>query len=116
MLTFALFRSPSLAAFWNLLGGLVAFNAPPPEISFFGWLHWVLLALIAVAVYLLPNAYDLLRRYRPGIIVFANASTSPEALRLAWRPNLYWAILLGLIAGAVFMRINHVTPFLYGAF
>ena len=116
MLTFALFRSPSLAAFWNLLDGLVSFSAPPPEISFFGWPQWVLLALIAVAVYLLPNAYDVLRRYRPGIIVFANPSTSPEALRLAWRPNLYWALFLGSIAGAVFLRINHVAPFLYGAF
>lgn len=116
MLTFALFRSSSLAAFGNLLAGLVAFDAPPPEIAFLGPLHWIGLGVIAATVYLLPNVYDLMRRYRPGIVTFENQSTSPDVLRVAWRPNVLWALFLCLLAIAVFMRINHASPFLYAAF
>ena len=76
----------------------------------------MLLGLVAAAVYLLPNAYDLLRRYRPGIVTFQNDSTSPDLLRRAWRPTVSWALFVSALAVAVFMRINHVTPFLYGAF
>ena len=116
MLTFALFRSPSLEAFGALLGRLVAFDAPPPEIAYVGPLHWIVLGLIAAAVYLLPNVYDLLRRYRPGLVTFQNDSTAPDLLRRAWRPTVSWALAVSVLAAAVFMRINHVSPFLYGAF
>jgi alginate O-acetyltransferase complex protein AlgI len=116
MLTFALFRSSSLETFWRLLGRLTAFDAPPPEIAYFVPLHWILLGLLAGVVYLLPNAYELLRRYRPGIVTFQNESTSPDLLRWTWRPTVQWALVVGSLAVAVFLRINHVAPFLYGAF
>ena len=116
MLTFALFRSPNLETFWHLLSRLVAFGGPPPELSYFARVHWMLLGLVAAAVYLLPNVYDLLRRYRPGLVTFQNDSTSPAPLRLVWRPTASWALLVGGLAVAVFLRINHIAPFLYGAF
>jgi D-alanyl-lipoteichoic acid acyltransferase DltB (MBOAT superfamily) len=116
MMTFALFRSSSLETFWHLLGRLTTRDGRPPEVVYFVPMHWLLLGLVAAGVYLLPNAYDLLRRYRPGIVTFQNESTSPEPLRAVWRPTVSWALVVSMLAVAVFMRVNHVSPFLYGAF
>ena len=116
MLTFALFRCASLGMFGNLLAGLRAFGTADAVTAPVTRQDWALLGAAALAVYLLPNAYDMLRRYRPGILTFANASTTPAFLRSVWRPNLAWAMFTVVLAGLVFTRLNRPTVFLYAGF
>jgi alginate O-acetyltransferase complex protein AlgI len=116
MLTFALFRSDSLSSFWRLLSRLVAFGtvgATTPPTS--RW-NWVIVVLVAAMVYLLPNVYEILRRYRPGIVTYANPSMTPALLRVAWRPNLQWGLFVAGLALIVFTRLNRPTVFLYEGF
>jgi alginate O-acetyltransferase complex protein AlgI len=113
MLTFAIFRSPDLGTCWHLVSSLVSSShsgiKPPKQ-------DWATLAGAAAIAYLLPNAYELLRRYRPGIVTFPNPSTTPTLLRLAWRPNLFWAILIAGLTAFLFTRLNRPAPFLYAGF
>jgi alginate O-acetyltransferase complex protein AlgI len=116
MLTFALFRSESLTAFWNLLLALVGFATPPPVYEYINRRVWLEIALAAAIVYSLPNVYELLKYYRPGIVTFVNPSMTPSISRVTWRPNLIWALFVGTLAVLVFVRLNHPTPFLYAQF
>lgn len=115
MITFALFRSPSVAVFGQLMTSLFGGADAVPTAAIKG-VHWRLLIGAALVVYLLPNSYDLLRRYRPAIRTFVSECTAPRALRLVWRPTLGWALLIAGLAVAVFTRLNLPTPFLYAGF
>jgi alginate O-acetyltransferase complex protein AlgI len=115
-LTFALFRSRSLAEFGDLLSRLAAFDTIGSAVVVPTKWYWVLVAAIAAIVYLLPNVYEISRYYRPGIVTFVNPSTTPGVLRAKWRPDLLWALFVAALAAGVFMRIHHPSHFLYAGF
>ncbi len=115
MVTFALFRSPSVAVFGQLMASLVG-NADAAATAPLKGVQWRLLIGAALIVYLLPSSYDLLRRYRPAIRTFATACTAPAIFQVLWRPTLGWAIFVATLAVMVFMRLNLPTPFLYAGF
>ena len=116
MLSLALFRSDSVNAFGKLVASVG--NFAPPEIGQVdgnprGWLK---IAIAAFIVYLLPNIYEVLRNYRPGIVTYENRSTAVAILRVAWRPNLVWGLYLGGLAIVAFTYLNIPAPFLYAGF
>jgi alginate O-acetyltransferase complex protein AlgI len=116
-LTFALFRSDSLYAFWALLQSLVG-GGPQPSFAA-GHINrriWLAVAAAAGIVYALPNAYEMLRAYRPAIATFENHSVTPAPFRVKWRPNLLWAAFVAALAAASFLKLNVPSPFLYGGF
>jgi len=116
-LTFALFRSDSLHAFWALLHTLAG-GVPQPSFAA-GHVNrrtWLAVAAAAGIVYALPNAYEMLRAYRPAIATYENRSVTPAPLRVAWRPNLLWAAFVAFLAIASILRLNVPSPFLYGGF
>ena len=113
MLTFALFRSVSLDAFWLLLSRL-----------FFGaWIEtgsfMIYAKLFVVAygiIYFLPNSVELLRRYRPALLPYANERYDLIGRYLAWRDTWPWAIyFLLLMAGSIYY-LGKTSPFLYAGF
>jgi alginate O-acetyltransferase complex protein AlgI len=114
MLTFALFRSESLTAFWDLLSALIGVAAPAD--AYIESREWVKIALAAAIVYLLPNIYEVLKLYRPGIWTFVNPSVTPSVFCVRWRPNLIWGLFLTILAMAVFAKLNLPSPFLYAGF
>ncbi len=117
MLTFALFRSENLNGFFSLLSALVGFaSPPPPPYEPIDPRELLAIVVAAVIVYLLPNVYELLRRYRPGFVTYPNPSMTPPILRFMWRPNLMWALFVAILTIAILTRINHPTPFLYAKF
>jgi alginate O-acetyltransferase complex protein AlgI len=116
MLTFALFRSASLFEFWSLLSKLVAFETVGTTVMVPTKWYWVMIALVAVIVYLLPNGYEILRLYRPGILTFVSPSITPTFLQVTWRPNPFWALFVAVLTALVFTRINHLSHFLYQGF
>jgi alginate O-acetyltransferase complex protein AlgI len=116
MITFAMFRSEDLSVFAKLLTGLSNAAIAGPDTAMIRPRNWGMLGFAAAIAYLTPNIYDILRRYRPGIVTFANQSTLPEFARVKWRPNLFWALFVTTLASVVFTKLNKPTPFLYAGF
>ncbi len=124
MLTFALFRSETLAGFRAIV---VPFFGLWPTVSVSADIEramapvvkdpaWWRLAAVAVVVYLAPNVYEMLDRYRPCLRTFDNASNALALMRLRWRPTLAWAAIVSAIAMVVLAHLNVPTPFLYAGF
>jgi D-alanyl-lipoteichoic acid acyltransferase DltB (MBOAT superfamily) len=114
LLTFALFRSASLQDFCALVNS--AIQAPAASGDVLGGRGWRMLAFGFAVIWLLPNAYELLRRYRPCIVTFANQSTTPQWLRFCWRPAGLWGAILAALSVCVLMSLHKPAPFLYGGF
>lgn len=118
-LSFALFKSSSVAAFGNLLSCL---DGPWLQILYIRQnrvttnISLVYLVMAAMIVWLLPNAYELLRNYRPGIFTYQVPSTTPVLLRLKWRPTPLWALLYAGISIWILFSLTYQNPFVYGGF
>jgi D-alanyl-lipoteichoic acid acyltransferase DltB (MBOAT superfamily) len=116
MLTFALFRSPDLATFGRLFMAAVGHGPTILEPTATAARDWMAVAGAAAIAYLLPNIYETLRNYRPGIRVFPNPSRTLPLLSVAWRPTLAWAVLLLAMGVLAIGRLNFRAPFLYQGF
>lgn len=115
MLTFALFASPSLESYALVLQSLFL---PPADTSamVFHAREWALIAAGFAIVWLMPNSTELTSRYRPGILTWRNASTTPGLFALRWRPSLAWSgVMLVIIAAGVYSQ-SQTAPFLYQGF
>lgn len=113
IVSFALFRSPSLAVFGDLLASL---NGDWTRSGFDkGPLLGILrrLGFAYAILYLAPNAYELLARYRPGIRSFAVPSNTLPILRLIWRPTLIWGLFIAILGLAVLEFLSRSAPFVY---
>jgi D-alanyl-lipoteichoic acid acyltransferase DltB (MBOAT superfamily) len=109
MLTFALFRSTSLASFWRLVQTM--FAGPGGEIAL-GMNHLVLVAAFAI-IWLLPNTNVLLKRFNPGLITWINPDRTPAILDLRWRPSVAWAVIVLILFSGALYHTNYEAPFLY---
>jgi D-alanyl-lipoteichoic acid acyltransferase DltB (MBOAT superfamily) len=116
MLTFALFRSPSLEAYGTLLASLAGLPQGDVQRAPIQLSTYAVTAFAFATIWLMPNAYELMRRYRAGIRTFVNPSTTPVPLRLTWRPRLIWAFPIMLLSAAVALNLNRPAPFLYAGF
>ena len=112
LLTFALFRSSSLDNYRHLLDQLIG----PPHLAITSkqLSDWALIAGAYAVIWLLPNAMEFLRRYRPGIATYDNAHYG--VFRFAWRPNLRWASVVLIMLLSCLYFISRQPPFLYMGF
>lgn len=111
-LTFALFRSESLGAFFHLLHEIFRFNIRVPyAVSPVAAARWIAAAL--VIIYALPNSVELLSRYNPGIMTYESES---YGFKLKWRPNWRWALYWTLLVLVSLHYIWRQPPFLYMGF
>lgn len=115
-ISFALARSPNLEVFFELFANLSGdwTNMGEGPGPFLGIVRRLLVAF--AIIYLAPNAYELLERYRPGITTWAVPSTTPSAFRLRWRPTLLWGLFVAALGFAVFSRLAAAVPFVYGIY
>jgi D-alanyl-lipoteichoic acid acyltransferase DltB (MBOAT superfamily) len=74
----------------------------------FTW-GWVVAA--GLVTFLAPNTQELLRRYRPALVVLPRVPS-----RTTWRPTRGWAVAAALLASAVFLSLSAPTEFLYFQF
>lgn len=120
VLSFALFRSRSLQDFGRLMtnfsGNWLAFLSHPASRILTNREPVIYLAAALAAIWLLPNAYEFLRNYQPGILTWPVPSTTPRWTNLAWRPTLLWGALGSALALIVVCSLNAPTPFVYGGF
>ena len=91
-------------------------SAAPPNTQVVHSGQWAELAAAFAIIWLLPNAMELLSRYRPGIVTFAVPSHTPRWLALRWRPNWLWGVFVALLMVCVLRMCGYSTPFVYGGF
>lgn len=119
-LTFALFRSGSIAEFQSLIGCLwqdwrPIFHVKHTE-RVIGLAEVMFLAFAYAIVWLMPNAIELLRRYRPGITTFAVPTHTLAWFRFVWRPTLLWGLLVAVLLGWTIQTLGTPAPFIYAGF
>jgi alginate O-acetyltransferase complex protein AlgI len=120
VLSFALFKSSSLGSFWLLVSSLANnwFSVLSNQSNRVLDTKYavIYLAVSFAIIWLSPNAYEFLRRYRPGIVQFSVPSTTPVLTRFRWRPTLIWTALISILAFSAFSQLNAPVPFVYGGF
>ena len=75
-----------------------------------------LFACSLVILWFMPNATEILSRYRPGIVTYANEVYVLPALRFVWRPNVIWACGTVLMFMGAWYFVGRQPPFLYMGF
>lgn len=115
IVTFALFRSPTLTVFGELMHSLVAHRPAAAPLHQDPTAVPIFLLACAIAMFM-PNAYEMLRRYRGGIPSFANLSRTLAIFRFRWRPTLVWAVGSGLLILVAMRKMTVIVPFVYQVF
>jgi alginate O-acetyltransferase complex protein AlgI len=120
MLTFALFRSNSLTDFGRLLGSLtgnwLAVLTDPSGRVINNREPVLYIAVAFSIIWLLPNTYELMSNYRPGILTWNVPSTTPRWADVSWRPTIRWGVLFSLLTAVVIGSLNVPSRFVYGGF
>lgn len=73
--------------------------------------------LLLYVVWYLPNTYELMVRYQPGIDSYGHLrGTEAQRPRFIWRMNRGWAVAVGLVAALAVFGMGNVSEFLYFRF
>ncbi len=114
LLCFALFRSTSIEGWTHLMSQMFAFDAP--TLSMVALLEFgVVIGALSFCLFL-PNAYNLMQRYFPGIRTYQNPEVATVLPGVRWRPTLLWGLLSAGALMAVIYYIERLPPFLYLGF
>ena len=109
------FRAESFSAALAMLQGMAGMNGiSKADPYYYGAPQLKGLLLMFVVAWALPNAQQLLRRYRP--VLHTYPGDIPEAGRLDWRPSAAWALLTAVLLLAAVVNLTHVSEFLYYQF
>ena len=109
------FRADSLAAAQAMLEGMAGIHGiSKADPYYYGMPELKGLLLMFVIAWGLPNAQQLLHRYRPVIATYADEILAPG--RLSWRPSAAWALLTAVLLIAAAVNLTHVSEFLYYQF
>lgn len=113
-LAWIVFRAQDLAAARNVVGGL--FGHGHSNVVSFSPLAAVTLMLLAVIVWGMPNAMQLLWRHDPALpSPYASEPVTP-ARRFGWQPTRLQAALYGLVCIVAVLALSNLKPFIYFQF
>jgi alginate O-acetyltransferase complex protein AlgI len=71
--------------------------------------------LAAIALFFPRNSQEVLEKYEVGLPTLPSPESRPR-IRLAWRPNLRWAVGIALLVGLGLVFLGGPSPFLYYRF
>jgi alginate O-acetyltransferase complex protein AlgI len=134
------FRSPSMAAAWNILAGMAGqhgFTVPPTvfehlgslsdsarrlgvglapaDARFFELLEWI--AGLGALVFFCPNTLQILARYQPALGINSAAPyQSGPRLRLSWNISLGWGAVVAAVVAVGVAHLGGASEFLYWHF
>jgi D-alanyl-lipoteichoic acid acyltransferase DltB (MBOAT superfamily) len=74
-----------------------------------------LLVVLLLAVWFAPNSFEVLRRYRPMLLVLDNRVDYRHSA-LTWRPTWGWGVLIGILLAACTVVMTGESEFLYFQF
>jgi alginate O-acetyltransferase complex protein AlgI len=72
---------------------------------------YAILILFAI-VWTMPNSLQMLSKYEPTL----SKLRSTSLIKLEWKPNLVWGVIVGLIAALSVLEMTGLTEFLYFRF
>jgi hypothetical protein len=134
------FRSPTMAAAWDILAGMagrhgfavppavfehlgsltdpvrrLGIGSAPADARFFELLEWI--AGLGALAFFCPNTLQILARYQPalGINSAAPYSNGPR-LRLSWNISLGWAVVVAAVVAVGVAHLGGASEFLYWHF
>ncbi|ASP92075.1 MBOAT family O-acyltransferase [Sinorhizobium meliloti] len=114
-LSLAMFRSESVGAAFHLYAQMFGASLDAP--SAFEMREPVLMLFCAFSIiYLMPNAVELMRRYRPAMMTYENESYGFAFLRSIWRPSWGWAAFAAILTISSLHYVSRQPPFLYQGF
>ncbi len=77
---------------------------------------WRWIVGVGLLAALMPNIYQILRRYRPALgLPAVGIKWVPNTL-FVWRPNVAWALGVGALTAAALLMLTQVSEFLYFRF
>ncbi|RVE93372.1 MBOAT family protein, partial [Sinorhizobium meliloti] len=111
----AMFRSENVGAAFHLYAQMFGASLDAP--SAFEMREPVLMLFCAFSIiYLMPNAVELMRRYRPAMMTYENESYGFAFLRSIWRPSWGWAAFAAILTISSLHYVSRQPPFLYQGF
>ena len=115
VIAWVFFRAESLPAAQAMLEGMAGLNGiSKADPYYYGAPQLKGLLIMFVVAWGLPNAQQLLRRYRP--VLHTYPGDIPEAGRRVWRPSAVWALLTAVLLLAAVVNLTHASEFLYYQF
>jgi len=115
VIAWVFFRSPDMSNTYQILKGLFFQNLNWPEtykgVTSFQSTSLIFISLIIV--WLLPNSYQLLKKYKPALLFYVDTVLDSK---IRWRPTLAWNCFIAflLIVGILNIQISNL--FLYFRF
>jgi D-alanyl-lipoteichoic acid acyltransferase DltB (MBOAT superfamily) len=107
------FRASSFASAMTKLSGMFGVSGRQAASPYVSNLQILSLSLLIAVCWLLPNAYQLLQRFNPAL-----QQPSPAGAQIAWQPNVWWAVSLGMLGALSLSQILSGAPseFIYFQF
>jgi alginate O-acetyltransferase complex protein AlgI len=109
------FRAETLPAAFAILDGMAGLNGiSKADPYYFGAPQLKGLLIMFVVAWGLPNAQQLLHRYRPVLETYPVDARQPG--RLTWKPGAAWALFTSALFLAAVINLTRVSEFLYYQF
>jgi alginate O-acetyltransferase complex protein AlgI len=93
------------------LNKATTFSPDPTQVTSYGSIFLIFISL--TIVWLFPNTYQLLRKYKPALLVYDEPMTK---VGLQWKPTFLWNIFIVLILVLGIIHIQASSMFLYFRF
>jgi alginate O-acetyltransferase complex protein AlgI len=111
------FRTADLDVAAVIWKAMLSFDGALLPTQYVGPRNAVAAIVLLVATLTLPNSYEIMGRAKLGTPTPGYPATVIARLgRVAWRPTLRWAVLLGALLGLVLVKINDASEFIYFRF
>jgi alginate O-acetyltransferase complex protein AlgI len=109
------FRAENLSAALAMLQGMAGMNGiSKADPYYFGAPQLKGLLIMFAVAWALPNAQQLLHRYRPVLETYRDQAPQPG--RLTWKPGAAWALFTSVLLVAAATNLTRVSEFLYYQF
>jgi len=84
---------------------------------------WIIVSLLLLAVWVLPNSHQLLARFEPTLEYARHENAEAQfdavpkwARRLVWKPRLAWVLCLAVLTVWSILGLSRVSEFIYWQF
>ncbi len=111
------FRAESFGAALTMLKSMAGLNGLSTGSLFGGYAEVRLLVISALVVWVLPNTYQFLERFRPALQTYPDMmEESTYEGRIQWSPSRAWAVSVGFVGLAALLSCTRASEFLYFQF
>lgn len=118
-LAFVFFRADDVHTAWQMVSDMFGANPVWPEMEnpIVKQRNWLFIGLLALAVWLLPNSMQIMRKYKPTLWVYRDDEVeSNPSLPITWKPTVVYGILISILFAFAVLSLSNRSEFLYYQF